>query len=169
MEINITAVSPARRHSTKHAPCWQKTLLCHVAALETILTLPRFLLCSHHADFLIVVGIMMVFPALEVQFFTYLLADVVAPELLLPPCSCKPLFFCLFQVCWLLPWQSLFPFRCILIYSGKSHTLRMALLTSLGEKLNSTWAAAGTPSGTWCGRGRWRRLKLWVWVQNSWD
>lgn len=99
MEINITAASPARRHSTKHAPCWQKTLLCHVAALETILTLPCFLLFSHHADFLLVVGIMMVFPALEVQFFTYLLADVVAPELLLPPCSCKPLFFCLFQVC----------------------------------------------------------------------
>lgn len=76
MEINITAVSPARRHSTKHAPCWQKTLLCHVAALETILTLPCFLLFSHHADFLLVVGIMTVFPALEVQFFTCLLADV---------------------------------------------------------------------------------------------
>lgn len=159
MEINITAVSPARRHSTKHAPCWQKTLLCHVAALETILTLPRFLLCSHHADFLIVVGIMMVFPALEVQFFTYLLADVVAPELLLPL-----VFLPVSGVLAPSLAEPLFPFRCILIYSGKSHTLRMALLTSLGEKLNSTWAAAGTPSGMWCGRGRWRRLKPWVWV-----
>lgn len=188
MEINITVVSAARRHSTKHVLCWKKPLLCSVAVSEPTPTLPCFLLFSPHSNFLHV-GIITAFPALLVQFLTCLLADVVAPVSLLPSCSCKPLFFCLFLAYLLLAVclaEFLFPSGCTLMCftgvgrEGRDQTSNcFTLLHPTGnyiatgsihwewhcwpnwkEDWKSTETAASTPSATLHGWGRQRKLKL---------
>lgn len=67
MEINITDVSVAQRHSTKYAPCWQEALLFHVAIPETTPMLPCF---STLANSLLAVAIIRAFSALVVHFLT---------------------------------------------------------------------------------------------------
>lgn len=135
MEINITDVSAAQRHSTKHAPCWQKPLLCHMAVPETSPSLPCFLslpvFCRNYESF----------PSSGSSILD-LLANVMTSRLFLPPCYRKILFSWLFLgMLALCSSELLFPFECTFVYStgvgtrgGAQFSCHFTLLHSAGNR-----------------------------------
>lgn len=86
MEINITDVLAAQRHSTKYAPCWQGALLFHEAIPETTPTLSWFLLFFHSCQWSACYSNHQSLPSLGSTVLD-LIADVMTFRPFLSPCS----------------------------------------------------------------------------------